>query len=321
MSGAPAHDGAPGTRPDAAPDTATTPVGSAVPDADGLHAAVLAWFDRHERDLPWRRPGTTPWGVFVSEIMSHQTPVARVAPIWQEWLERWPTPAALAAAAPGEAVRHWGRLGYPRRALRLHEAAQAMVDRHDGAVPASVEALLALPGVGPYTAAAVAAFAFGVRTPVVDTNVRRVQARAVTGVAAAAPALTRAETALAADLLPSDRAVAARWNVAIMELGALVCTAARPHCAVCPIRDRCAWLGAGAPPYDGPARRGQRYAGTDRQVRGRLLSVLRDQPGPATRAQLDAVWSDAAQRERCLVALVEDGLVDPLDDGRFALPR
>ncbi|NHC16522.1 A/G-specific adenine glycosylase, partial [Motilibacter deserti] len=215
--------------------------------ASPLHAPVLAWYATAARDLPWRQPGTGPWSVLVSEVMLQQTPVARVLPAWQAWLERWPTPADLAAAEPGEAVRQWGRLGYPRRALRLHEAAVAIVERHGGQVPADHEALRALPGVGSYTAAAVASFAFGGRHAVVDTNVRRVHARAVSGRAEPAATLTAAETRVAEALVPDDPAVAARWAVAVMELGALVCTARVAHCDPCPIRGLCAWRAAGSP--------------------------------------------------------------------------
>ncbi len=286
-----------------------------------VHAHVLHWYAVHERPLPWRAPGTSAWGVFVSEIMAQQTPVARVEPLWHEWLTRWPTPAELAVAAPGDAVRAWGRLGYPRRALRLHEAARAIVDRHDGQVPTDLADLLALPGVGTYTAAAVACFAHGIPVPVVDTNVRRVLARAVTGTPLAAPALTTAESALAAAVLPADRHDALTWNVAVMELGALVCTARSPRCDVCPIRPDCAWQAAGAPPYTGPARRGQAWAGTDRQARGVLLQALRDSPAPVSAATLKAVWPDDAQRGRCLDGLVADGLIEPLARRRFRLPR
>ena len=284
-----------------------------------LHARILTWFEGAGRDLPWRREGTTPWGVFVSEVMSQQTPVARVAPAWEAWLARWPTPADLAADSPGEAVRLWDRLGYPRRALRLHEAACAITARHGGEVPADQEALLALPGVGAYTAAAVAAFAFGRRATVVDTNVRRVEARLVTGVALPAPSLTRAESALAEALLPEDDADAARWNVAAMELGALVCTARSPRCGECPLRRTCAWVAAGSPPYDGPPRRGQRWHGTDRQCRGRLLEVLRNAPSSVSGAQLEEAWPETHQRERALASLVADGLVTAVD-ARYRLP-
>ncbi|HMT89411.1 MAG TPA: A/G-specific adenine glycosylase, partial [Dermatophilaceae bacterium] len=259
-------------------------------------------------------------GVFVSEVMAQQTPVARVEPVWREWLQRWPTPAHLAAAAPGEAVRAWGRLGYPRRALRLHEAAKVIPERHGGQVPAEPEELRALPGVGEYTAAAVACFAFGVAVPVVDTNVRRVLVRLLDGAEYAAPSLTRAERDLAAAALPRDAGDAAVWNVAVMELGALICTARSPRCGECPVQDSCRWLGAGRPAYQGPARRGQAWEGTDRQARGALLQVLRDAPGAVDEAQLAQAWPSEAQRQRCLDALVSEGLVEPLANARFALP-
>jgi len=286
---------------------------------------VLAWFSRHARDLPWRGSGSTPWSVLVSEIMLQQTPVARVVPAHQSWLARWPTPAALAAEPAGEAIRQWGRLGYPRRALRLHETAVIVTERHGGIVPDDVEALRALPGIGNYTAAAVASFAFGQRHAVLDTNVRRVLARLVAGQARAASTPSAAERRMAESLLPAEPTVAARWSVAVMELGALVCTAASPRCANCPVAGHCAWLAAGRPPQGTElarrsGRRAQRYDGTDRQCRGRLLAVLRAGGGPATQADFDAVWPDRAQLARALDGLVADGLVDPLPDGRYALP-
>ncbi|HEX5495413.1 MAG TPA: A/G-specific adenine glycosylase [Mycobacteriales bacterium] len=288
--------------------------------SNALVHAVQHWYDHNARDLPWRRPEAGPWAVLVSELMLQQTPVARVLPVYQAWLARWPAPAALAADPPGEAVRMWGKLGYPRRALRLRECAVAIVDRHGGRVPADVDALLALPGVGAYTARAVAAFAFGRREPVVDTNVRRVVARAVAGQGDAGPPSTRRDLAAVEALLPVEPARAARASAALMELGALVCTARAPRCADCPVAALCGWRRAGCPPYDGPSRPAQRFAGTDRQVRGRLLDVLRGSDGPVGRAALDAVWNDDAQRARALDGLVADGLVDPLPDGRFALP-
>ncbi len=291
------------------------------PEPAALHARVLDWYARHARVLPWRDPECSPWGVFLSEVMSQQTPIARVEPAWREWMARWPSPADLAAAAPGDAVRGWGRLGYPRRALRLHEAAGAMVERHGGEVPDDVEALLALPGVGPYTAAAVACFAFGRPVPVVDTNVRRVLARAVTGTANAPVSPTRVETALAARVLPLEVEAATTWNVAVMELGALVCTARAPRCGQCPAAGACAWNLAGRPAHEGPRRRGQAWHGTDRQVRGRILQTLREGADPLPSAELLAVWpDDAAKAERCLASLVEDGLVEPGPAGRFQLP-
>ena len=285
----------------------------------GLGDALVDWYDTAARDLPWRRPGVDPWAVLVSEVMLQQTPVARVAPVWSGWMARWPTPADLAAAAPADVIRAWGKLGYPRRALRLRETALALTERHGGAVPADVAALEALPGVGTYTARAVACFGHGEPQPVVDTNVRRVVARLVHGRAEAGTARASDLTDVAA-LAPAGRDRACRFSVAAMELGALVCVARTPRCTVCPVRDRCAWRLAGAPAAEGPPRRVQRFAGTDRQVRGRLLDVLRDTDGPVPAGDLDAVWDDAVQRSRCLDSLLADGLVEQTDDGRFTLP-
>ncbi|MDQ1009184.1 A/G-specific adenine glycosylase [Streptomyces sp. V4I23] len=289
-------------------------------DPEALHVPVIAWFDRHARDLPWRRPEAGAWGVMVSEFMLQQTPVSRVLPVYEEWLARWPRPADLAAEAPGEAVRAWGRLGYPRRALRLHGAARAIAERHGGEVPRVHAQLLALPGIGEYTAAAVASFAYGQRHAVLDTNVRRVFARAATGIQYPPNATTAAERRLARALLPDEESTAARWAAASMELGALVCTARNEDCGRCPIAARCAWRLAGKPAHDGPARRGQTYAGTDRQVRGRLLAVLREAATPVSQSALDAVWDEPVQRARALDGLVADGLVEPLDGGLYRLP-
>lgn len=281
---------------------------------------ILTWYAANARDLPWRRPDASPWAVLVSEIMLQQTPVVRVLPAYETWLARWPVPAALAAEPPGEAVRAWDRLGYPRRALNLHASARAIVERHEGVVPADYDELRALPGVGAYTAAAVASFAYRRRHAVLDTNVRRVLSRVVTGVEYPPKTQTTAEVRLAESLLPLDPPEAALWSVAVMELGALVCTARTPRCADCPLAGDCTWRLSGKPPYDGPPRKGQTYAGTDRQCRGRLLAVLRKATGPVEKPALDDVWDDTLQRERSLAALIEDGLVDPLDDGRYALP-
>jgi A/G-specific adenine glycosylase len=287
-----------------------------------LHDPVLRWYDAHARDLPWREPGASAWSVMVSELMLQQTPVARVLPVHAAWLERWPTPAGLAAESTGEAVRMWGRLGYPRRALRLHAAAVAIVERHDGEVPTSYDDLLALPGVGDYTAAAIASFAHGQRHVVLDTNVRRVLARVVSGRELPATSVTRAERDLATDLLPDDAPTAATWAVAVMELGALVCTARSPRCEECPVADRCAWRLAGRPAYDGPPRRGQAWDGTDRQCRGRIMALARATDGAVTARQVEGAWPDAAQRDRCLASLVADRLLEPgADDGTYTLPR
>jgi A/G-specific adenine glycosylase len=285
-----------------------------------LTEPLLAWYDAHARELPWRGPSASPWSVLVSELMLQQTPVSRVVPVHEQWLRRWPTPADLAAEPTGEAVRAWGRLGYPRRALRLHAAAAAIVERHGGEVPSEYDDLLALPGVGDYTAAAVATFAFGRRHVVLDTNVRRVLARVLAGQELPAPSVTRSERDRAAAVLPDDEPTAATWSIALMELGALVCTARTPACDDCPVSDRCAWRSAGYPAYDGPTRRAQAWAGTDRQCRGRLMAVLRESEGPVHQSRLDAVWADSAQRTRCLSGLIEDGLAVRVGPGTVALP-
>ncbi|MCT2582563.1 A/G-specific adenine glycosylase [Actinophytocola gossypii] len=286
-----------------------------------LDARVLTeWFADRARDLPWRAPGTSAWGVLVSEIMLQQTPVARVEPSWHDWMARWPTPSALAAATPAEVLRAWGKLGYPRRALRLRDAATAIATEHGDVVPDDVDTLLALPGIGAYTARAVAAFAYRKRCPVVDTNVRRVIARAVHGAGDAGPASTARDLADADALLPADDEYAARMSAAMMELGAIVCTARAPRCADCPVFDDCAWQRAGKPAYAGPAKPVQKFAGTDRQVRGLLLDVLRGTDTPVEKAKLDVVWSNAGQRDRCLDSLLVDGLVEQTVDGMFALP-
>jgi len=292
---------------------------SALANGPEVGEAIVDWYAHAARDLPWRRPDVDAWAVLVSEVMLQQTPVARVEPVWREWMTRWPSPAALAAVSPADVIRAWGKLGYPRRALRLREAAVAIVARHDGVVPDDVAALEALPGVGSYTARAVACFGYGQPQPVVDTNVRRVVARLVHGRAEAANARA-ADLADIAALAPPDPGRAARFSVAAMELGALVCVAGTPRCPACPVRDRCAWVRAGSPPHDGPARRVQKFAGTDRQVRGRLLDVLRAAQAPVEAAALDTAWDDAAQRSRCLDSLLVDGLVEQTEDGRFTLP-
>ncbi|MCF4119452.1 A/G-specific adenine glycosylase [Antribacter sp. KLBMP9083] len=294
-----------------------------------MRSAVVRWFDEAARDLPWRAGSgkePTPWAILVSEVMLQQTPVARVEPVWRAWLAQWPTPAALATAPTADVLRAWDRLGYPRRALRLQECAQAIVDRHGGGVPDDEEQLRALPGVGEYTAAAVRAFAFGRRSVVVDTNVRRVLARVVSGTALPAPSYTAAERALAAALVPDDAADAARWAAASMELGALVCTARSPECLGCPVADLCAWRAAGSPPDAHAARRRtQAWAGTDRQARGRVMSVLRGAHGPVDRALLEEVWAGEpqlrpGQLDRALSGLIEDGLAEQDEAGRYHLP-
>ncbi|MDQ4501395.1 A/G-specific adenine glycosylase [Sinomonas sp. ASV322] len=302
-----------------------------------MRRAVVGWFADEARELPWRDPACSPWGILVSEVMLQQTPVVRVLPVWREWMERWPHPANLAAEAAGEAVRAWGRLGYPRRALRLHAAATVIAREHGGELPDTEEGLLELPGVGGYTAAAVAAFAFGRRAAVVDTNIRRVHARLVRGEALPAPSLTAAERRLAEELLPDDDAASVRWNAAVMELGALVCTARSPRCVACPVADACAWRAAGEPPPS-YVPKGQAWHGTDRQVRGAVMAVLRvasrplprelfdeprgaAHPGPvgAELARLHALAPGPEQLERAVAGLLADGLAVE-HDGGLALP-
>jgi len=305
--------------PDSTVLTASTP-DPELETADDIVERTRAWFAVHRRDLPWRMPDAGAWAVMVSEFMLQQTPVARVLPSYEAWLARWPKPTALAADEPGEAVRMWGRLGYPRRALRLHAAAVAIVERHGGVVPDDYGKLKALPGVGDYTAAAIASFAYGRRAAVLDTNVRRVLARAFAGIEFPADAVTAAERALAEKVLPVTAEQASGWAAASMELGALVCTAKAPKCATCPIHELCRWNELGRPAHQGPPRRGQTYAGTDRQARGRLLAVLRHATVPVEARAFEAVWNPAQQRERALAGLLADGLAVKLPDGRYRLP-
>jgi A/G-specific adenine glycosylase len=279
---------------------------------------LLGWYHRSRRDLPWRAPGVSAWQILVSEFMLQQTPVSRVLPVWTDWVRRWPTASATAAASAADVLRAWGKLGYPRRAKRLHECAIVIARDHHDVVPDDVDTLLTLPGIGSYTARAIACFAYRQRVPVVDTNVRRVVARAAHGLADGGAASATRDHADVLALLPADE-TAPQFSVALMELGATVCTARAPRCGLCPLV-QCAWRHAGYPPAQGPARPIQTYAGTDRQVRGRLMDVLRANDSPVTRAELDVAWlTDTAQRDRALYSLLADGLVTQTRDGRFAL--
>jgi A/G-specific adenine glycosylase len=284
---------------------------------DAIVAAVLHWYAREGRDLPWRGGRASAWGVLVSEVMLQQTPVARVEPVWREWMDRWPSAAALASASQADAVRAWGRLGYPRRAARLWECARMLVARHGGEVPTSREELLALPGVGDYTAAAVTSFAHGGRAAVLDTNVKRIFARIWGGEQFPPPGVTAVERALAERILPDDAALAAEWAVASMELGALVCTARSPRCDACPVSENCAWRAAGYPASGRVATTTQAWHGTDRQVRGRILAVLRESSEPVPVTGVDGV--PAEQFGRALASLLADGLVTDRGDGTFSL--
>ncbi|MFS0733446.1 A/G-specific adenine glycosylase [Microbacterium sp. 1P10UB] len=278
-----------------------------------LATPLIAWYAEHKRDLPWRREGFDAWGVLVSEFMLQQTPVTRVIPHLEAWLERWPRPSDLAADAPAEAVRQWANLGYPRRAIWLHRAAGEIAERHGDVVPRDIEALLALTGIGDYTARAVAVFSYGDRHPVVDTNTRRVLARAVDGRSQPGPPAKRDLAAMEA-VLPADGAAAAIVNAAAMELGAVVCTARAPRCGACPLADRCAWRAAGYPDTGDERRRQARYEGSDRQARGAVLKALRDAaPDPVPLTAVLADWPDAHQRDRAIDSLIADGLAEASD--------
>ncbi|MBX6371294.1 MAG: A/G-specific adenine glycosylase [Acidothermus sp.] len=235
--------------------------------------------------------------------MLQQTPVNRVLPVYLAWIDRWPTPARLAASPAAEALRAWGRLGYPRRALRLHQAARVIQQRFGGRVPDDVAELRTLPGVGAYTAAAVAAFAYGKRVVVLDTNIRRVVTR-LTGTASPSPHPTAADYATVDDLLPSDGRRAARVSLALMELGALICTSSSPRCADCPLRSACRWGGTPTRPRRRPA-----YRGSDRHARGVILGKLRDAEGIVPYRDLVAAWPDPVQLARAADSLIADGLI------------
>ncbi|MFB8190236.1 A/G-specific adenine glycosylase [Microbacterium sp. NPDC055988] len=282
------------------------------------------WYRSTARDLPWRRTEFHDefgaWGVLVSEFMLQQTPVARVIPHLEAWLARWPTPTAMASASAAEVVQQWANLGYPRRALWLFRAAVEITERHGGVVPRDVDSLLALSGIGDYTARAVAVFAYGDRHPVVDTNTRRVLARAVEG-RAQPGAASRRDLDLMASLLPDDLDQAAVFNAAMMELGATVCTARSPRCELCPLAGGCAWLAAGRPDTGDERRRQAAYEGSDRQARGAVLRLLRDRsPGAVPLDLVLPDWPDARQRDRAIDSLIADGLAEA-DGATLSLPR
>ncbi|WP_420638325.1 A/G-specific adenine glycosylase [Candidatus Poriferisocius sp.] len=285
--------------------------------AESREAALLAWGERNRRDLPWRRT-RDPWAVLVSEVMLQQTQISRVVPRYRTFLEEFPTAAACAAAPPAAVIRAWDGLGYNRRAVSLHRCAQLVVAGHGGRPPDGLAALLALPGVGPYTARAVLAFAYEHDVGVVDTNVGRVLARWQ------GRPLTAAEAQAAADAaVPPGGGWA--WNQALFDLAAEVCTRRAPRCEQCPVRWWCRWRGRGADPADGSAgvSGGQsRFAGSDRQGRGRLVAALR--MGPVAGAEVAAAcgWPDDPTRaERILGELVAEGMVEIDREGRARLPE
>ena len=239
--------------------------------------------------------------------------------MWTDWIERWPTVTSLANASPADVVRAWGKLGYPRRALNLHAAATRIRDEFGGEVPDDVGTLESLPGIGNYTARAVAAFAFGQRVPVVDTNIRRVLARAVLGIAEPEPPRVRADMDLMESVLPAEAAESVAVNAGVMELGAVFCTARNPNCGECPIAEHCAWAIAGFPANAGRTRNPQaKYEGSVRQARGAILALARAN-AHISLAQIAVAVPDASKRDRALEGLLTDGLLVNVKQG-YALP-
>ncbi len=286
----------------------------------GIQEQLIAWYEQNARTLPWRKSRISSYQILVSEIMLQQTPAARVAPQWQAWIKRWPNAASLANATPAEVIRQWDRLGYPNRALRLHQTAKELVAKHNGKLPSTYDELIALPGIGDYTAAAIIAFAHNKRSVVLDTNIRRVISRVWHGVERPGTSVSSGERQFAESLVPLADESAAKWSIAIMEFGALVCTARDPQCSACPIANTCNWRIAGFPASDIKPKT-QKFEGTDRQVRGQIMKLLKDSASSLPKSTLAEVTSDTQQFERALHSLVIDGLVDVTKNGRFQLPK
>jgi len=282
---------------------------------NSLEKPITQWFAINKRELPWR--ATTPWGVMVSEFMLQQTPVARVLPKWIEWMERWPTPAELSKATPAQVITAWGRLGYPRRALRLHESAKIIARDFENEVPDSEEVLRSLPGIGDYTAAAISAFAFGANTLVMDVNIRRVLVRVLDGKEhpTSSPTVRERESRLA--ILP--RRNANNWAAATMELGALICTSKNPSCNDCPIISQCKWRKNGYPQSE-LVRKSQDWHGTDRKCRGTIVQALRENES-LTVSAIKKLWPDESQVEKALETLLADNLIEEHSRSRFRLPQ
>ena len=276
---------------------------------------ISAWFKKNKRDLPWRKTDT--WGILVSEFMLQQTPVNRVLPVYNEWMKRWPTAAHLAKATPAEVITAWGRLGYPRRALRLHECAKVITDQLKGEIPTTEVELRKLPGVGEYTAAAMVAFAFSGRSLVLDINIRRLFVRLFDGAESPTTSATKDEKARYEELIPKkDPHI---WAAATMELGALVCTSQSPKCAICPVSDKCLWRSLDYPKSDVVKRR-QSWHGTDRQCRGAVVQALRENE-ILTKSQIEQLWDVPSQLEKALLTLLDDGLIEARGKSKFSLPR
>ena len=325
---------------------------TALAETEPIRLRLFDWWSRYARDLPWRFGRTTPWGVLVSEVMSQQTQMSRVVPYWTAWMRVWPDAASLAAAPKAEVITAWGRLGYPRRALRLQECARQVAGQYADRLPRDYDQLVALPGIGDYTASAVMSFAYGERIAVIDTNIRRVLSRVFLGRESTGGAASREERQLAWQVLPEDEdpeasdhrvngddrletadpqirpaawrePPSARWNQAVMELGATVCVARKPACDICPLAGHCRFLKAGLPSLgSGRTRPRQRFAGTDRQIRGSILQTLRQASGaPVFRKDLKPLCDDEIRLDRCIASLDEDGLLEIGQDGSLSLPQ
>ncbi len=276
---------------------------------------IITWFKKNKRDLPWRK--TDAWGVLVSEFMLQQTPVNRVLPVYQEWIKRWPTAAHLAAASPADVITAWGRLGYPRRALRLHECAKVITNELFGKIPEDENELRKLPGIGEYTAAAMAAFAFNRRSLVLDINIRRLFARLFDGVETPTQSATKSEKSRYEELIPKKEPHL--WAAATMELGAIICTAQSPKCGICPVASECTWRSLDYPKSD-RVKRTQTWHGTDRQCRGTIVQALRENE-VLTKNQISQLWDVPSQLEKAILTLLDDGLIEPRGKNKFSLPR
>ena len=276
---------------------------------------ITSWFKKNKRDLPWRK--TDAWGVLVSEFMLQQTPVNRVLPVYEAWMKRWPTAASLAKATPAEVITAWGRLGYPRRALRLHECAKEITHNFKGKIPESQAELRELPGIGEYTAAAITAFAFEKRSLVLDINIRRLFARLFDGVETPTQSATKVEKSRYEELIPKKDPHL--WAAATMELGAVICTSQSPKCGICPVAHVCTWRSLDYPKSDVVKRR-QSWHGTDRQCRGTIVQALRENE-VLTKGQITQLWDVPSQLEKALLTLLDDGLIESRGKNKFSLPR
>ena len=276
---------------------------------------ITSWFKKNKRDLPWRKSDA--WGVLVSEFMLQQTPVNRVLPVYKAWMKRWPTAASLAKATPAEVITAWGRLGYPRRALRLHECAKEITHNFKGKIPESQAELRELPGIGEYTAAAITAFAFEKRSLVLDINIRRLFARLFDGVETPTQSATKVEKSRYEELIPKKDPHL--WAAATMELGAVICTSQSPKCGICPVASVCTWRSLDYPKSDIVKRR-QSWHGTDRQCRGTIVQALRENE-VLTKRQITQLWDVPSQLEKALLTLLDDGLIESRGKNKFSLPR